>query len=134
MIKIINGVYGYMDKNGIVKPKTEKDAPFALTEAQEARLVGLGVAKYVNAPVPPVEPENEPDEPEKPLEDMTAKELREVGKEYGLTFKVGKSKVEMVEAIKAEWPQEAEAGADAEDDAEDDGEPLPDFDPTEAVE
>ena len=52
---------------------------------------------------------------------MTAKELRELGKEYGLTFKAGMTKAEMVEALRGEWPQEAEA------------EDAPTFDAAEAV-
>ena len=32
MIKIIQGTYGYIDENGIVKPKTAKDAPFELED------------------------------------------------------------------------------------------------------
>lgn len=45
MIKIIKGVYGHMTESGIVRPKTSADEPFALTPAQEERLVGLGVAR-----------------------------------------------------------------------------------------
>ena len=132
MIKIISGVYGYQDKNGCVKPKTEKDGPFSLAEEQEARLVGLGVAEYVGKP----SVDNADDDiaraaAEPSLEEMTAKELREVGKQYGLTFKVGMSKAEMVDALKAEWPQDAEEEVDEE--ADDDGEDAPSFDATEAV-
>lgn len=126
MIKIIKGVYGYLTPEGRVKPKTPADEPFALTAEQESRLVGLGVAEYVNASEPAKEPEAVPEEPEKALEDMTAKELRELGKEYGLTFKVGTTKALMAEAIKAAQDGETE-------DAEDDGEDPPAFDPAEAV-
>lgn len=127
MIKIIKGVYGYLTPEGRVKPKTPADEPFTLTAEQESRLVGLGVAKYVNAPEPAKEPEAEPVEPEKDLENMTAKELRELGKEFGLTFKVGTTKAEMVKAIKVAQDGETE-------DAEDDGDEPPAFDPAEAVE
>lgn len=136
MIKIISGVYGYLDKNGCVKPKTEKDDPFSLTKEQEARLVGLGVAKYVNTPETVKEPETEPDGAEKPLEEMTAKELREIGKEMGYSFKVGLTKAEMIECIKHGPPDAVapeDTDEDTEGDADDDGEPLPDFDPAEAV-
>ena len=128
MIRIIRGVYGYLDKDGIVRPKTEADAPFALLPEQEARLVRLGVAEYVGIA------EEEPDsvefeeEPvvEVPLSEYTVKELRELGKEYGLSFKVGISKAEMVAAI-----EQAEAElVDAEDE---DGELAPVFDASEAV-
>lgn len=127
MIQIINGVYGYVDKDGIVRPKTEADAPFELTPEQESRLVRLGVAKYVrNTPPQPVEPEvSVQEENTHSLSDLSAKELRELGKDYGLTFKVGMSKAEMVQAI-----EEAEAGLHAGDD---DNEPAPVFDASEAV-
>lgn len=132
MIKIISGVYGYLDKNGCVKPKTEKDGPFSLTKEQEARLVGLGVAEYVGKPsVDNADDDIDRAAAEPSLEEMTAKELREVGKQYGLTFKVGMSKAEMVDALKAEWPQDAEDETDEE--ADDDGEDAPSFDATEAV-
>ena len=140
MIRIIRGVYGYLDKDGIVRPKTEADAPFALLPEQEARLVRLGVAQYVetvkSTPVLDTEQveagENQAssDLDETPtdnisLADLSAKELREIGKEYGISFKVGMSKVEMVKAI-----EEAEADLNAEDE---DDEPAPVFDASEAV-
>ena len=138
MIKIIRGVYGYLDKEGIVRPKTAEDAPFSLSPDQEARLVRLGVAKYVgDATQAPAEADLEdisvdlemvdtPEE-ERPLSDYSVKGLREIGKDYGLTFKVGISKADMIKAI-----EDAEAALD--DDAEDeDGEPAPVFDASEAV-
>ena len=140
MIKIVRGVYGFMDKNGIVRPKTANDEPFELLPEQEERLVRLGVAEYVGGikeeqPVDPEQEEMEDEqdpigfdempEEEPALSEMTAKELREVGKEYGLTFKVGMSKADMVKAIEA-----AEAELNTEDDED---EPAPVFDATEAV-
>ena len=130
MIRIIRGVYGYLDKDGIVRPKTEADAPFSLLPEQEARLVDLGVAQYVDnvnyAPeAEDIELEGVADDVEIPLSEYSVKELRELGKEYGITFKVGISKAEMVAAIEA---AEAEMNADAEDD-----EPAPVFDASEAV-
>lgn len=142
MIKIVRGVYGFLDKNGIVRPKTEADEPFELLPEQEERLVALGVAEYVGI----IEDEQEPAETEleesedeqehignddmpteRPLIEYTVKELREIGKEYGLTFKVGTSKADMVKAIEA---TEAELNISAEDE---DGEPAPVFDASEAV-
>lgn len=131
MIRIIKGVYGYLNENGVVKPKTPEDKPFELTKEQEARLVELDVAEYVEAEAYPIGFDEQPpegieeDELRKPLDEMSAKELRELGKEYGLSFKVGMSKAEMAAAIEsAEQADEAE---------EDDGEELPEFDPSEAV-
>ena len=139
MIKIVRGVYGYLDKDGIVRPKTEADEPFELLPEQEARLVRLGVAEYVGVvKSEPVQEETEEEMEQEPisldevpsdiipLSEMTVKELREIGKEYGLTFKVGSSKADMVKAI-----EEAEAALTVDD--EDDDEPAPVFDASEAV-
>ena len=139
MIRIIRGVYGFLDKDGIVRPKTEVDAPFSLSPEQEERLVRLGVAGYVgrleeNLPMEPeaqedsldIEIEVEPEE-DRPLTEYNAKELRELGAQYGLSFKVGTSKADMVKAIEA-----AEAALDV-DDEDEDGELAPVFDASEAV-
>jgi hypothetical protein len=152
MIKIVRGVYGFMDKDGIVRPKTEADEPFELLPEQEARLVDRGVAEYVGdakieqdveaeqvenegeqAPIgfdetPPedfVEDEAEVVEEIIDLETLTGKELRELGKEYGLTFKANAKKADMIEAITEAQKEVAVA--------EDDGELAPVFDASEAV-
>ena len=76
MIRIIRGVYGFIDKDGVVRPKTSKDGPFKTDDDKEARLVKQGVAEYVSdepeeadeepegEPLP-VEPEEADEEPEK---------------------------------------------------------------------
>jgi hypothetical protein len=144
MIKIIQGTYGHLI-NGIVKPKTSADEPFELSEAQEKRLVDLGVAVYVDGGRTKL-PEGVA------LVDynvnMKATELREIAKGMGLTFPVGTTKAEMVEAMDKYLASEnaAENGADepTEDapigfdeippeDFEGD-EDAPTFDATEAVE
>ena len=60
MIRIIRGVYGFIDKDGVVRPKTSKDGPFETDDDKEARLVKQGVAEYVSD-----EPEEADEEPEK---------------------------------------------------------------------
>ena len=138
MIKIVQGVYGYLDKDGIVRPKTEADEPFTLTPEQEERLVRLGVAVLVGAAAEaPAEESLQEEEEQYPigfdeapvddrgLEEYSVKELREIGKDYGLTFKVGMSKADMIQAIEK---AEAELNIDAED-----GEAAPTFDASEAV-
>ncbi len=144
MIRIVRGVYGFLDADGIVRPKTEADEPFELAPEQEARLVNLGVAQYVGdvkeeqeqEEIAPEETEGEQDpigfdempESEEPaLSELSVKELRAIGKEYGLTFKVGTSKDDMVKAIEA---AEAALNIDAEDE---ESEPAPVFDASEAV-
>ncbi len=153
MIKMIVGVYGLRVVSGKdadgnpkyrVKGMGPNDGPFSVDAAEEARLVNLGIAEYV-ASAPVVEEQNASEYSDAPigfdetppeddgedavdeveLEELTAKELREVGMQYGLTFKANASKATMIEAIKA---------AQSEDDfAEDDGEDAPSFDASEAV-
>lgn len=132
MIKIIKGVYGYMDKNGIVKPKTEKDKPFSLTAKQEARLVELKVAEYVD--VDPIGFDEQPPEdgelesltldPEQ-LAELTNAQLKELADDMGIDTKKLTTKAKLIEAITS---VEIEPGPN-----EDDDEELPDFDPAEAV-
>ena len=140
MITMRIGIYGFMDKDGIIRPKTPGDDPFELLPEQEERLVRLGVAEYVenvkSAEMPPVKQAEIPAEQdsididvtldaEHALSELSVKELREIGKDYGLTFKIGTSKADMVAAI-----EKAEAELIEE---EDDNEPAPRFDPSEAV-
>lgn len=148
MIKIIRGVYGLLDKNGIVRPKTAADEPFELLPEQEERLVSRGVAQYVETVKDAQEPEEttqedteqvETEDAQEPigfdetppvdtdLSQLSVPELRKLGKEYNLTFKVGTSKADMVKAIEA---AEAELNISAEDE---DDEPAPVFDASEAV-
>lgn len=122
MIRIIQGIYGYKSVNGTIEPKTSKDAPFSLTEKQEARLVKLGVAEYTE--VAPVQPEaavsNDADGEsvltgtisKEQLEEMNYSELKHLAKEMGVSA-VG-SKDELVERIALEMVQ---CGAE-EDDSE----------------
>lgn len=139
MIKIIKGTYGYMTENGTVKPKTEKDGPFELTKEQEARLVGLGVAEYVQEPQ--VDPgqddigETGHLDPEQ-LGELTNAQLKELAEKMGIDTKKLTTKAKLIEAITAVdvIPGPAEDGEEeTEDDAEDDGEQAPTFDATEAV-
>ena len=137
MIKIISGTYGHLI-DGRVRPKTAASEPFSLTPEQEKRLVERGVAAYVTPPVDtPVEMEygNQPDTEPAAAEPagkayhigMTAKELREIGASYGLTFKQGISKAEIVEKLDVLFANLdlAETEAAAED--------IPTFDAVEAV-
>lgn len=67
MIKIIKGVYGFVNKDGIVSPKTTKDEPFEIDADKEARLVEQGVAVYVEEPVKAEKPEENPVEDKAPV-------------------------------------------------------------------
>lgn len=146
MIKMISGVYGGVD--GLKKPS---DGPFSLSPAEEERLVNRGVARYTNEiVVEPADTNNgsgsgedadeladyiDPigfnDSPPEDLETvdevelttLSAKELRDLGAEYGLTFKGNASRVYMIEQIMA---------AQEEMEADETGD-SPNFDPAEAV-
>jgi hypothetical protein len=137
MIKIISGTYGHLI-GGRVRPKTAASEPFSLPPEQEARLVSRGVAIYVNEAPAEADASNSFDHTpdEEPAAEpvgkgydigMTAKELREIGASYGLTFKQGISKAEMVEKLDALFADldlaETEQGE----------EEAPTFDATEAV-
>lgn len=106
MIKIIQGTYGYIDENGIVKPKTAKDAPFELEDkSREAELVALGVAEYADGTELIIDEETGGvvvDGVPEYSTDLKAAELRDIAKEHmGLTFTVGTTKAEMVEQMDA---------------------------------
>lgn len=106
MIKIIQGTYGYVDENGIVKPKTAKDAPFELEDkSREAELVALGVAEYADGTELIIDEETGGvvvDGVPEYSTDLKAAELRDIAKAYmGLTFAVGTTKAEMVEQMDA---------------------------------
>lgn len=129
-----------------------ESGPFSVSPEREAELVGKRLAKYVEQPQveeeqfqveeeqPLAETADESAEIDapigfdeipyedvadlRPLDELSAKELRDLGADYGLTFKANASKKAMIEAITA--AQNAEAG-------EDDGEASPTFDVSEAV-
>ena len=132
MIEMKAGVFG-LRVNGSVKPMDKNSGPFEATPEQEERLVAMGLARYAE-PVPLIGFDETPpigDEAAEGnnLETMKLNELRTLGKEYGLSFKVGMGKPDMVEAIKA-----AMSAADAaEDEEEAPEEDAPIFDATEAV-
>lgn len=140
MIKVKQGTIGYWDGRKVV-PYTEANGAIELDSAAEARFVKLGVAEYVGEP-------NDTVKAPAYSVDMRADALREIGKHYGLTFKVGMSKVDMVAALDEYFnPAESVEGADGEDEETEGGEPNdteesdegadgeepPTFDSTEAV-
>lgn len=139
MIKMLRGVFG-LPVDGIVKGMDKNSEPFNAGAEQEARLVSLGLAVYVDdaestiidAPIgfdetPPEMPEL-PDGveaiPEYSIEN-TAAELREIARMCGLTFKVGMSKAEMVAALDEFFEENLIEGEPDED--------APAFDAAEAV-
>lgn len=104
LIKIVKGVYGYLD-GMTVKPKMPKDAPFELNDKRAAELVADGIAVYVNDDGDLLIDDNGDVVvgmvPEYSTE-MKAAELRDIAKEHmGLTFPVGTTKADMVEQMDA---------------------------------
>lgn len=105
-IKIISGTFGW--SHGTYDLVRAGDPPITVDDELAQRLVEKGVAEYTAAPSPaPVE--DEPTEDIRDLEDLSAKELREYAKQYGLTFSAKISKPEIIEAICAAQSQEAPA-------------------------
>lgn len=140
MIKMIRGVFG-LPVNGIVKAMDKNSGAFQASAEQEERLVKLGLAVRVDAveqqDIPDEVPEDDgtpigfdemPPLPEIPEynADMKADDLRKIGAQFGLTFKVGMKKTDMVAALDAHFEAEPAEDVDADEDA-------PVFDAAEAV-
>ena len=135
-IKITAGVFGWNHgKYDLVKAGAP---PIEVDEDLAQRLVEKGVAAYVTPPVdtqPVMEYDNQPHTESVAAEPMgkayhigmTAKELREIGASYGLTFKQGISKAEIVEKLDALF---ANLDLAEEEPVEED---IPTFDAVEAV-
>ena len=125
-IKLTAGIFYW--QHNIVRAG---DPAIEVDEATARRLVEeKGVAEYVTPPAG-IDPDVERAAAE-PVGrayhiGMTANELREVGAEYGLTFKQGMSKAEMVEKMDALFADLAPA------ETEQDAEGAPTFDAAEAV-
>ena len=144
MIKIVKGVYGYVDKHGFVRPKDCNSEPFVTSPEQEARLVKLGVAEYVGEPEK-AEPVNEPAQAQSPqndeavahldpdqLKELTNAELKAMAEDMGIDTAKLKTKAQFIEAITA---VDVVPGPDeGSEEMEDDGEAPPTFDAAEAVE
>lgn len=154
MIEMIAGVFGLpiKDKSGKtirIKGMGPNDGPFSVSPECEAELVKNGIARYVEAPhieeenmvddapigfdeMPPL-PEGVTAIPEYSV-DMKATELREIGKLCGLTFKVGMSKQEMVDALDKHIEENMVDDEEFIDADTIDPEDAPTFDPAGAVE
>lgn len=141
MIKMVRGVFG-LPVNGIVKAMDKNSGPFEASVEQEERLVRLGLAVKVEDSAPasdaaeevdtaPIGFDEMPPLPEDVIGipeysvDMKATELREIGKQHGLTFKVGMSKDDMVAALDKYFAENVTE--------DEDGDPAPAFDAAEAV-
>ena len=148
MIQMIAGVFGLpiKGKDGKtirIKGMGPNDGPFSVSPEREAELVKKGVARYVEPPKVDAEHHEgnaDGSAGEYPLynADMKADQLKEIGKQFGLTFKVGMKKTEMVAALDKHFGKNAD-DEDGKADADTDGsaggdEDAPTFDPAGAVE
>jgi len=130
LIKIISGTYGLRTKGAaFVDPKTPASEPFAVDAKEAERLVKLGVASIVMDGVPNpddfatlkgVDKGNTSDDA--PISDTfkpsysvdsKAQELRDIGKDVGITFPVGTSKAEMVKQLDEYFSAEEEGDDDS---------------------
>ena len=161
MIEMIAGVFG-LPVDGTIKAMDNNSGPFEAGAEQEARLVKLGLAKYVhNSVEDPTDLADESEDLEDAiapigfdeipadmlpegvekiemvyLDELSAKELRKYAKDnYDLTFKGNASKAEMLQAIgEASKAEYAEAvAAGIVAGVVCDDEPAPEFDAAEAV-
>lgn len=138
MIKMIAGVFG-LPVDGVVKRMDKDSDPFKASEEQEARLVKLGLAAYVGET--PEQGDDLPDLPDGAVgipeysTENTVAELREIGKLFGMTFKVGMTKDAMVMALDEHIAAHTVEGVTIDENGEisvDDDAPT--FDAAEAVE
>lgn len=138
MIKMIAGVFGLPVK-GFVKAMDKNSGPFEASPEQEARLVRIGLAVYVDevdteTPIgfdeTPPEDDDLPELPEGVVGipeysvKNTKAELQEIAKLCGLDFENDMTKAEMVAALDAHIEANMVDGV---------GEPEPTFDASEAV-
>ena len=119
LISIIRGNYGYNDGR-IVRAKSPSDPPFEVSDAEAARLIGMGVAKAVEKTIlskptkakddEPVEKNEESsresedyedDEDETPeYSEMSSNaELQAIAKEYGIPVSNRANKSELLSAL-----------------------------------
>ena len=137
-IKIVSGVFGW--KHGAAYDLVRAGDPAIEVEEQLAhRLVEQKVAEYVEAPAEEADlPDGVYPVPEYSVNNTVA-ELREIGKQNGLTFKIGTTKEDMVAALDAHIEANMVDGVNLDENGTD-GEPeeepeddAPTFDAAEAV-
>jgi hypothetical protein len=104
-IKIISGVFGYHKPNSrAVTPKKKSDPPFEVEDKLAARLVSSGIAEYVGAVIEPaLDPggDGEKEPPAKPVYsiEQTAKELKALLDELGISYPSNITKEKLVEML-----------------------------------
>lgn len=113
-IRVIRGTCGisYLDENGVRRytTKTHEDGSFEYDDAKAERLVGLGVAKYVDIAAQEAPHTMMGHLSRKQLETMTVEELKKLASD--IDIKRCKKKADFIEAIIAA-PVEIEDAIDA---------------------
>lgn len=92
MIRVTKGTIGYWDGHKIVLV-TAKSGMVRLRPEAERRFVTLGVAEYAG------DPDTDGSSDDIVDESMSTKDLREIAKSRGITFKVGTTKQEMIDIL-----------------------------------
>ena len=143
-VKIIKGVFGWKSNKGY-KLVRAGDPPINVDDVLAKRLVERAkVAEYVPVKEAPmseettINNENSKTFVSDEFETMNPQNLRAVGKEYGLTFPVGITKSEMINAIRNAVGQSENNFDDDTDNSseeiiENNSDEVPTFDAAEAV-
>lgn len=100
-IRVIRGTCGisYLDGNGIKRytTKTHEDGPFEYNDAKAKRLVGMGVAEYVDIAVQEATMIGHLSREQ--LETMTVEELKKLASDMDIDITRCKKKANFIEAI-----------------------------------
>lgn len=123
------GMYGaYNEDIKSVVIKTRESAPFEEDDALSLRMIEKGILVKADAEESAEEPEEtkeeseesakrpeeiEAEDEEADLESLSMKELKEIASEYGISYKVGMSKADLISAINESESEEPPAMAAA---------------------
>ena len=126
------GMYGaYNEDIKSVVIKTRESAPFEEDDALSLRMIEKGILVKADAEESAEEPEEtkeeseesakrpeeiEAEDEEADLESLSMKELKEIASEYGISYKVGMSKADLISAINESESEEPPAMAAADPD------------------
>ena len=115
-IRIVSGAYGHKPPGArLIDTKTRASEPFDIDAAEAARLVGLGVAAYVDAPPDAEETTLAPGEKPEYSVDMTAKQLQALMTAAGIPFKNSTAKAVLVAALDAYYAPQDDTEGDGEE-------------------
>jgi len=141
-IIIINGVYGHNPDGVSVEAKKAGDPPFSVSDAEAARLVGMGVAQIsekasVNKPAVQPETQNvEAPESQNDYNAMKAADLRQLAISHGMSaddVKALKTKKDVIKALEDADAADIAVEADDEPEEIEDDEPAPSIDAADPV-